>query len=35
MAQFHDFEMKTITGEMQSLSAYEGKACLVVNLASQ
>ena len=35
MASFHDFEMETITGETQTLSDYEGKVCLVVNLASQ
>ena len=35
MARFYDFEMETITGETQQLADYEGKVCLVVNLASQ
>ncbi len=35
MANFHDFEMASITGENVSLSDYEGQVCLVVNLASK
>ena len=35
MASFHDFELDSITGESVSLSDYEGKVCLVVNLASR
>ena len=35
MASLHDFEMVTITGETESLARYEGRACLVVNLASR
>ena len=35
MASMHDFEVETITGETQRLADYEGKVCLVVNLASQ
>lgn len=32
---FHDFEMKTIDGEMISLSTFKGKKVLVVNVASK
>jgi len=35
MPTLHDFEMKTIDGETRSLRDYEGKACLVVNVASK
>ena len=35
MATLHDFEMESITGETVSLSDYDGKVCLVVNLASR
>jgi len=35
MASLHDFEMASITGETVSLSDYDGKVCLVVNVASQ
>ncbi len=35
MANFHDFEMESITGEQVKLSQYEGEVCLVVNLASR
>ncbi len=35
MTTFHDFTMKTIDGQEQSLGAYEGKAALVVNVASK
>jgi len=31
----HEFSMKSIIGEEISLSDYEGRVCLVVNLASQ
>jgi glutathione peroxidase len=32
---FHDFEMKSISGESVSLSDYAGQLCLVVNVASR
>jgi len=32
---FHDFEVKSITGEKVSLSDYQGTLCLVVNVASR
>jgi glutathione peroxidase-family protein len=35
VANFHDFEMASITGENVSLSDYEGQVCLVVNVASE
>ena len=35
MPSLHDFEMESITGEAVALSQYEGKHCLVVNLASR
>jgi glutathione peroxidase-family protein len=35
MASMHDFEMDSITGEKVDLSQYQGRVCLVVNLASQ
>jgi glutathione peroxidase len=35
MTTLHDFTMKTIDGNEQSLRAYEGKAVLVVNVASK
>ena len=35
MASLHDFQQKTITGEQQSLSDYQGKAVLIVNVASK
>ncbi len=36
MAQsFHDFSMRTIKGETQSLSAYKGQLVLAVNVASK
>jgi glutathione peroxidase-family protein len=34
MSSFHDFEMAAITGERVPLSAYRGRVCLVVNVAS-
>jgi glutathione peroxidase len=35
MASVHDFSAKTLDGTDQSLSAYKGKALLVVNVASK
>ncbi|HEY7037583.1 MAG TPA: glutathione peroxidase [Methylomirabilota bacterium] len=35
MASIHDFTMRTIDGQEQSLADYRGKALLVVNVASQ
>ena len=35
MATLHDFKLKTIDGKDQSLADYEGKAVLVVNVASK
>ena len=35
MASLHDFRMRSITGEEVDLSDYEGKVCLVVNVASE
>jgi glutathione peroxidase-family protein len=32
---FHDLEMISITGEVVSLGDFEGKICLVVNVASK
>ena len=34
MSTFHDFVMDSITGEPVSFSAFAGKRCLVVNVAS-
>jgi glutathione peroxidase-family protein len=34
MTTFHDLTMRSITGEEVSLSAFRGKVCLVVNVAS-
>ncbi len=34
MANFHDFQAKTIRGDDCALSSFEGKVCLVVNVAS-
>ena len=34
MATIYDFEMDSITGDPVKLSEYEGKVCLIVNLAS-
>jgi glutathione peroxidase-family protein len=34
MPNFHDFTMTSIEGEPVALSAYRGKVCLVVNVAS-
>jgi glutathione peroxidase-family protein len=35
MAFFHDLTMDSISGEPVRFSDYEGKVCLVVNLASR
>ena len=35
MASMHDFTMDSITGDSVSLADYEGKVCLVVNVASE
>ena len=35
MANLHDFEATTISGETQKLSEYAGKVCLIVNVASK
>ena len=35
MASFHDFDIVTIDGEDQSLSIYQGKVVLIVNVASE
>jgi glutathione peroxidase len=35
MSTLHDIEVKTIDGKTQKLSAYAGKALLVVNVASK
>lgn len=34
MSNFHGLEMKSITGEQIAFSDYEGKLCLIVNVAS-
>jgi len=35
MTNFHDFEMKSITGDDVSLADYRDQVCLVVNVASK
>ena len=35
MANLHDFEVKSIRGDACSLSSFEGKVCLIVNVASE
>lgn len=35
MSTFHDFEMKSITGEAVRFEQFAGKAALVVNVASR
>ena len=35
MANMHDIEMTSITGESVALSEYEGRVCLIVNVASK
>jgi len=34
MSTFHELEMTSITGEPVKFSQYEGKLCLVINVAS-
>ena len=34
MAALSDFEMTSITGEQAKLSQYDGKVCLIVNVAT-
>lgn len=34
MSEFHDFGMQSITGEPVSFSQFQGKLCLIVNVAS-
>ncbi len=34
MSTFHELEMTSITGEPVKFSQYEGKVCLVINVAS-
>jgi len=34
MSQFHELNMKSITGEHIQFSTYEGQFCLIVNVAS-
>ena len=34
MSSMYDFEMNSIQGESVALSDFEGKVCLVVNVAS-
>ena len=35
MGTFHDLTMESITGEQVSFDQYQGKACLIVNVASR
>ncbi len=35
MTAFHDLSMSSITGEPTSFADYEGKVCLVVNVATE
>lgn len=35
MSKFHEFEMKSITGDSVKFDQFAGKAALVVNVASQ
>jgi len=34
MSTFHEFEMTSITGDPVSFDQFEGRICLVVNVAS-
>jgi glutathione peroxidase-family protein len=34
VADFHEFEMDSITGDPVAFSDYEGQVCLVVNVAT-
>ena len=35
MVSIHAFEMETISGESESLSRYNGRVCLIVNVATK
>ncbi len=35
MPSFHDFSMRSITGEQIDFSTYQDKVCLIVNVASE
>ncbi len=35
MTRFHDLTMTSITGEEVSFGQFQGKVCLVVNVASR
>ena len=35
MSSFHDLEMTSISGESVPFSSFEGKVCLIVNVASE
>lgn len=35
MSSLHDFDARSITGELIELSQFEGQLCLVVNVASR
>jgi hypothetical protein len=35
MSRFHDLTMESITGEPVSFSDFQGKRCLIVNVASR
>lgn len=35
MAEFHDLEMRSITGEPIAFSRFRDQVCLVVNVASE
>jgi len=34
MSAFHEFEMTSITGEPMSFAQFEGRFCVIVNVAS-
>jgi len=34
MSTFHEFEMTSITGDQVPFDQFEGKFCLIVNVAS-
>ena len=34
MTRFHEFTMRSITGDDMEFSGYQGTVCLVVNVAS-
>lgn len=35
MSGFHDYKMRSITGELVEFSEFQDKVCLVVNVASE